>query len=253
MAIATNDTASQGALTEPMPAVPQSIDDPPLSVDEAAALMTDLGFLACRVPPDAEVPDSCLMVVVRDAPTNRHFDPETATFWVVDGPHGRLEVVDRGTRTPFARRFSWGTIRLTDRFGARNELVTFGGRVTGTRIGPDATLLIFGSAAPILRLGGHSQPRDQLADAAAVFFRRLVTRMWSGSAEVEVGTRVPAEELWAAFLLHEHARFASAPSVRESAPDVARAVARALEEARTHRPESLAAGRRLLDWLDLAR
>ena len=33
------------------PGPPESIDDAPLSVDEASVLMSDLGFIAFRTPP----------------------------------------------------------------------------------------------------------------------------------------------------------------------------------------------------------
>ena len=73
------------AITPP----PESIEQPALTIDEAANLMAVLGFVAFRTPPDEAVPDSCLMVMIRDAPTRRHFDPETASFWVLDNGRGR--------------------------------------------------------------------------------------------------------------------------------------------------------------------
>ena len=58
--------------------------------------MADLGFVAFRTPPGMPVPDSCLMVMIRDAPTRRHFDPETVSYWVIDERARATELVDRG-------------------------------------------------------------------------------------------------------------------------------------------------------------
>jgi hypothetical protein len=231
---------------------PASIEHPALSLDQASALMGDLGFMAFRIPPDADVPDSCLAVVLRDAPTGRHFDPESVSYWILDARHGRVEVADPSVRTPQSRPFSWGTIRLVDRFGARNDFVTFGGRLTATRIGRDAVLLAFRSPAPILRLGGHSQPRDRLADDVAVFFRRLVTRCWVEPVEARLAG-VPPQDLWAAFLVHEQARLAASSNLREAMAAEIHAVGRAIADVERYRPDALDAGQRVLAWLALAR
>lgn len=228
---------------------PDSIDRPALTLDQAAGLMAGLGFLAFRTPAEVPDADSCLMVVIRDTPTRRHFDPETVGYWIIERGRGVKEVIDRDVATPFVRRFSWGTIRLQDRFGVRNEFVAFGGWLSGERVGPDAVLLIFRSAAPILRLPGHSQPGDRLAEEALVFFGHLVPRLWDPSVEQAVGT-TPADELWAAFLVHEEARMDRSAGLRDALASDAGALARELRRA-ARRPAALAAGHRLLERVGL--
>lgn len=230
---------------------PESIEQPALTIDEAADLMAELGFVAFRTPPDEAVPDSCLMVMIRDAPTRRHFDPETVSYWVIDNGHGRTELADRDMRAPISRPYSWGRLRLVDRLGVRNSFVSFGGWLTGTRVGSDALLLIFRSPAPILRLPGHSQQRDRLSDEILAFFGRIVPRLWSRPTDERLVGSVPPEALYAAFLLDETARLGRSIQLREAIPDDARAVRRELELAMRHRPAALAAGRELLKLMGL--
>ncbi len=230
---------------------PESIDKPALTIEAAADLMADLGFVAFTTPPDAMVPDSCLMAMIRDAPTRRHFDPETVGYWVIEKGQGQTTLVDREARMPISRPFSWGRIRLVDRLGKRNSFVTFGGWLTGDRVGADASLLIFRSSAPILRLPGHSQQRDLLSDDVLSFFGRLIPRMWASPAHERLVAALPPDALYAAFLLHEAGRFHRSASLHETIPADARALLRELELAERHRADALDTGRELLSYLDL--
>jgi hypothetical protein len=235
----------------PTPLPPESIEQPALTVDEAAGLMADLGFVAFRTPPGAEVTDSCLMAMIRDAPTRRHFDPETVSCWITANGHGQTQLVDRDADTPISQPFSWGRIRLVDRLGMRNSFVSFGGWLTGERVGADALLLIYCSPAPILRLPGHSQRSDHLSDDALSFFGRLVPRLWSSPAQERLVASVPPADLYAAFLLHEAGRLRGSQALREAIPMDAHAVLRELEFAERHRPDTLARGRELISLLEL--
>jgi len=208
--------------------------------------------VAFRTPPGKPIPDSCLMVLIRDAPTRRHFDPESATYWVIEDGHGRTEVVDHETQTPISRPYSWGRIRLVDRLGARNGFVSFGGWMTGERVGNDALLLIFRSPGPILRLPGHSQHRDHLSDEILAFFGRLIPRMWSTPSDEALVGSLPPETLYATFLIHEAGRLHDSAPLREAAPSDAGAVIRELELAKRYRPAELEAGRDILSLLNLA-
>jgi hypothetical protein len=234
-----------------VPLPPESIEQPALTIAAAADLMADLGFVAFRTPPGVEVADSCLMVMIRDAPTLRHFDPETVTYWAIENGQGQTSLVDRGTRAPISQPFSWGRIRLVDRLGKRNSFVSFGGSLSAERVGADALLLIFRSSAPILRLPGHSQARDNLSDDALSFFGRLVPRMWSSPAHERLVAALPPDALYAAFLLHEARRIHRSARLREAIPEDASALLRELELAERHRGDALAAGRELLSYLDL--
>jgi hypothetical protein len=240
-------TGEPGAIALP----PESIEQPALTIDEAADLMAALGFVAFRTPPDEVVPDSCLMAMIRDAPTRSHFDPETVSYWVFDNGQGRTELADRGTRTPLSRPYSWGRIRLVDRLGARNSFVSFGGWLTAERVGSDALLLIFRSPAPILRLPGHSQQRDHLSDEALAFFGRVVPRLWATPADERLVGSLPPEAFYAAFLLNEAGRLNGSTQLQEATRDDALAVSRAVELAARHQPETLAAGRDALKLLGL--
>jgi hypothetical protein len=231
----------------------EAIDEAPITVDAASELMADLGFLAFRTPPGTAVPDSCLMAMIRDAPTRRHFDPELASYWVIDDGRGRVEVADRDTTTPLTREFSWGRIRLVDRFGARNSFVSFGGVMDAERVGPDALLLVFRSPAPILRLRGHSQREDRTAEEVLTFFGRLVPRLWQSPAEERMLGAASPEALYAAFMLHSTARSRQSTVLREAISDDVRPLLRELRLTEVHRPHALSAARALLERMDLAR
>jgi hypothetical protein len=229
----------------------EAIDEAPITVDAASRLMADLGFVAFRTPPGSAVPDSCLMAMMRDAPTRRHFDPELASYWVIDDGRGRLEVADRDTVTPLTREFSWGRIRLVDRFGARNSFVSFGGVLDAERVGPDALLLVFRSPAPILRLRGHSQRQDRTADEVLTFFGRLVPRLWRSPAEERLLGAASPEALYAAFMLHSSTRLRQSTTLREAISEDARALQRELRTTELHRADALNAARLLLERMDL--
>ncbi len=237
-------------MTNGMP--PDSVGDAPITIQEASQLMAHLGFVAFRTPPGAATPDTCLMAMIHDVPTLRHFDPERASFWVLDDDHGRIEVVDRDTPMPLSRPFSWGRIRLIDRLGMRNSFVGFGGWLDGERVGPGATLLIFSSQAPILRLPGHSQLPDGAADQALTFFGRMVPRLWSSPDMEALVADAGPEALHAAFLVYSQRRLAASAMLRDAAAGDASPVVRELDRVRLDRPEAIDAGRQLLDELGLA-
>lgn len=238
--------------TAPHRGPPQAFDEAPIAIDDASRLMAELGFIAFRTPSGAVTPDSCLMAMVQDSPTGRHFDPEVASYWVIDEGRGRISTIDRDTPTPLAAPFSWGPIRLVDRFGARNSFVSFGGTVEVAGVGPGARLLIFRSSAPILRLPGHSQQRDRMSDEVLTFFGRLVPRLWDEPAlERLVGGASP-EELYAAFLLHTRERLRQSTTLRAAIPEDELALQRELSAMKLHRPNAVAESHSLLDRLNLA-
>jgi hypothetical protein len=137
----------------------------------AARLLRGLGFLVHPDLPDL-AGDAYLLVALRPAPELDHFDPERLIVWVTDGSRGdRLEIT-RTTR-PIDKDYSWGTIRVVDRFGIANEFVSTGGRLAVEHVG-DATIAILTSSAPILRRGGHSQGWDAAAANLSAYFGRLL-------------------------------------------------------------------------------
>jgi hypothetical protein len=230
---------------------PESIKDPAISLDDASGLMAHLGFVAFRTAPGDSVPESCLTVMIRSRPTGRHFDPELVTYWVHHGRAGHLELVDVHTAPPVFERFSWGKIQIADRFGISNSFATFGGFLYAERMDPDALLLVFRSSAPILRLAGHSQKRDAIAEEIMSFFARVVPHLWTPAEEQLVNARTP-EELYAAFLVHVRRRLDGSAALREAMSGDVRMVDSELAIMAEHRPTALATGKRLLRELRLS-
>lgn len=143
----------------------------PVEPEVAAELLHGWGFLVHPDLPDLDG-DAYLLVALRAAPELDHFDPERIELWASDGARGdRLEIT-RASR-PVDKDYSWGTIRVVDRFGIANEFVSMGGRLAVHRAG-DTTVAIFTSCTPILRRGGHSQGWDAAAADMAAFFGRLL-------------------------------------------------------------------------------
>ena len=143
----------------------------PVDPELAAQLLHGWGFLVHPDLPDL-AGDAYLLVALRPAPELDHFDPERIELWVSHGSRGdRLEVT-RATR-PIATEYSWGTIRVVDRFGIANEFVSTGGRLAVDRV-DDTTVVVLTSSAPILRRGGHSQGWDVAASDLAAAFGRLL-------------------------------------------------------------------------------
>jgi hypothetical protein len=234
--------------SEPRP--PESIEDPPIGVEAAARLMASVGFVVFRAPPEADAPDSCLMVAIHDVPTRRHFDAERLGYWTTVGGHGRLQEVDRSAEVPFSTDYSWGRIRITDRFGARNSFVTFGGVLSGEPVGAGAQLFIFRSPALILRLAGHSQREDRLAPEAMAFFAQVVPHLWSGDVERTIAEASPLD-LFAAFLLHTQARIARSSALRDALERDEPVLRRQIALLAATGPGHLDAGTHLLELLGL--
>jgi hypothetical protein len=231
-------------------APPEAIRDPAITIERASSLLGNLGFIAFQTPPDVPLPDSCVTAVLRSAPTLRHFDPESVSYWVTDEGRGALDVVHWDTQTPGSRAFSWGRIRLVDRFGIRNSFVSFGGRVDGERMGPGELLLIFRSPAPILRLRSHSQRPDDGAEEVVAFFGRTVPRLWASPDLERLVNECEPTDLYSAFLLHCAHRLSDSRLLREAMSHEVRA-RRELDLLAQHRPDAVARGRELLEKLGL--
>jgi hypothetical protein len=231
-------------------APPEAIRDPAITIERASSLLGTLGFIAFRTPPSDPLPDSCVAAVLRETPTLRHFDPVSATYWVTVDCHGALDAVQWDTRTPQSRVFSWGRIRLVDRFGIRNSFVSFGGTVDSERLSRTDLLLIFRSPAPILRLRSHSQQPDDGAEDLVAFFGRIVPRLWT-SPEIErlVNESEPTD-LYGAFLLYSAQRRSDSHRLPD-AQSLDTHERRELDLLATHRPDAVARGRELLETLDL--
>jgi hypothetical protein len=145
---------------------------PRLDPTTAGPLLASFGFVANSDLPDRPGP-AYLLVAIRPDPTLRHYDPERIDYWVTDGIHGRRQELTRATRLPIETEFSWGLIRIADRLDVSNEYLAFGGRVAAAAV-DGAVIVVFTSAAPILRRGGHSQGWDHGAACAGAFLARVL-------------------------------------------------------------------------------
>jgi hypothetical protein len=216
----------------------------------AAGLVADLGFLVHRDVPtdDAEAE---LIIALRRAPTERHFDPELLTYWKIDelgrGRPGAI-MVDKGM--PIDRDFGWGAIEIVDRLGASNAFLGFGGRLHAFRMDDGTVIAHFTSPAPILPRGGHSQQYDGVAGEIGGFFARLLVRIdFRPGAEAAINSAGPAV-LYAAFLQHDVARLTN-ERVRELYHTDARFVTVDAERVRRRDPEAWARAADLLRLLEL--
>jgi hypothetical protein len=202
------DTAPGAAGGRPEPDV--------MTPEVAAERLTDWGFLARADFPDAPG-EAHLIVGLRDAPTEVHFDPEVVDCWVTSGEPGhergtRLSI-RRSTRLPIDRDFSWGLIRIVDRFGISNEYVAFGGRLVAAEV-RGMTVCVFTSPAPILRRGGHSQLADWGSfDLAAWFARVLLAVDYVPGFESRVAEATPLGR-YAAFVGDFIERRRASPALR---------------------------------------
>ena len=158
----------QSPRTPALPQVPAAVR-PQL----VAPLVESWGFVANPDLPDRPGP-AYLLIALRPRPTLEHYDPERVDYWVSDEDgRGLRDSLTRRSPMPVDRPMSWGLIRLSDRLGATNEYLTFGGSIVADEIG-DTTIAVITSPAPLLRRGGHSQPWDDGADTVGAFHGRLL-------------------------------------------------------------------------------
>jgi hypothetical protein len=192
------------------------------SIDEAAVLLRDWGFLAHADLPN-EPGDAYLLVAIRDHPTFAHFDPEQVEFWVNRGPagheRGTRHTIWRTTHLPLSIAFSWGTIRIIDRLGISNEYITFGGHLEAAERS-NATLCVFRSPAPLLRRGGHSQESDPGSfDFAAFFGRVMIAIDYVPGFEALAATTSPLGR-YAACVADFADRYGRSADLRATRPDL---------------------------------
>jgi hypothetical protein len=114
-----------------------------------------------------------LTVVLRAAPTGRHYDPEKAQ-WPVVTRHGdldRLVVYHPWPAGEATRRAACGRVILTDRVGKVAEAFTFGGALS-VRADEARVVVVLESPAPILPLMPPQGLAEALADEAETLLAR---------------------------------------------------------------------------------
>lgn len=191
---------------------------PPAQLDPLTALpyLAKLGFIVSSDLPDRPGP-AHLLIGIRRVPTLHHYDPELLEFWVTNHGRGERREVTADARLPFDGEYSWGVIRIVDRFKISNEYVSFGGRVAAAQV-DDTVVVVFTSDAPILRRGGHSQGWDQGADRAAAFFGRLTLAVeLTPGFEATLGAASTVAR-YSAFVADTVELFRRSPALRESDP-----------------------------------
>ncbi len=221
-----------------------------LTIDPAA-LVTDLGFLVRRDIPTAGH-DALLVVALRAAPTERHFDPELILYWRTGAKArgGRAELTHASTM-PRLTDYSWGPIEIIDRFGISNTFVSFGGSLTAEGDAAGTVIAAFRSRGPILRRGGHSQRYDSIAAALGGFFGRLLVPIdFQPGAERLISEATPVTR-YAAFLQHEVPRL-KIQLVREAYGADARLLQVEAERLRLRDPQAWEDGAALLARLGLS-
>jgi hypothetical protein len=185
-------------------------------VDQAARLLSNLGFEL--IEPDRTATDetSHLLVALRPAPTLQHFDPETVDYWLVESGRGKVGRLDRETRFPIDTEYSWGRIAVTDRLGVGNQFLSFGGALRAQMTSDATALIAFSSRAPILRWSGHSQSVDPLTAEVGAFFARMKVPIdFAPGAETLVAKASP-RTLYCAFIQYALERLAQTHSLRET-------------------------------------
>jgi hypothetical protein len=218
----------------------------------SAPLVADLGFLL-RWDLPSSGRDALLVIAIREEPTERHFDPESITYWRTDhAGHGGPAELDFATRVPLRTDVSWGPIEITDRFGVTNTWVSVGGTLEAERTDLSTIVATFRSPGPILEQGGHSQGYDRLGAAMTAFFARLKAPISAiPGAERRLSAARPIER-YAAFLRHDVGRIASSDLVRDAYGPEARLVTAEADRLRRRDPAAWEGGARLLTDLRLA-
>ena len=221
----------------------------PSTPAEAAGQLRDLGFLAKSDMPDRPGP-AYLLVILREAPSLHHYDPEAIDYWVTVDGRGVRRTLDRHTALPLATPLAWGAITLVDRLQVTNEYLTFGGRLVADRV-DGAVVAVITSATPILRRGGHSQGWDPGAESVGAFFGRLMIRVdYVPGFEGRLAT-VDSITRYAAFLIDAQARAQASVRIRASQPDLWITLDAEARRLRTEHPREWALGSALIEAVGL--
>lgn len=221
-----------------------------LSIADAAGRVERLGFVVVNGAAPGRPGGANLVVALRSSPTQAHFDPELIQHWESVGGRGHLVERTRHSPLPLRRPYAWGTIRVVDRLNMANAFLSFGGTVRAEAVGPAETLVIFSSAAPIVRWTGHSQEPDPLAGEVGAFFAEIKVPIdFEPEAEARVAAATPVT-LYAVLLQRLERRNEASESLRTG--DEARAIEREAQRIRESSPADWAAASELARSLGLA-
>lgn len=229
------------------------LDDAQLWPAAAAALLANLGFrLVGREGSDRG--RWHLLIALRAAPTERHFDPELVAYYAPTPGGATVLTFDlHAAAAPgvtIERTALWGHVHVVDRVPVENRFLTFGGEMRVAAIDEALTVVDLASPAPIVRWGGHSQGTDELAAAIGAFFGRLIVPVDFVAGAAARIDGLPAAVLYRAFLADGLRRAAAAEHRGAERGGLAAWIAAAWLRARSD-PDACDAAQRLLRELRL--
>ncbi|MBU0490912.1 MAG: hypothetical protein KKA73_14580 [Chloroflexi bacterium] len=153
-----------------------------------------------------------LLVMIRQQPTDEHFDPQTLHLRLRDAQgFAKWRTLSLLSTLPDSDHVCPGPVTLHDRFDKRVDFFTFGGSLAVTS-GPGEEVYSLRSPAPILELGAEQSLPNQLASETELLMGEIEPK-WKGD-EDQFGRRLAEVDpltfyrgaLQSMLLHHEHAR-----------------------------------------------
>jgi hypothetical protein len=213
----------------------------------SAQFLTGLGFL---LTPDGKGTESpaYLLVALRAEPTRSHFDPERVEYWQPANGRACSTSFSRATPLPADHPFTWGSIRIVDRFEVGNEYLSFGGRLSAALL-DGFTVAVFASPAPMFRGAGHSQIEDPAAPAVTAFFARLRAAAGDSPNLEQRILRVSPQGRYAAYLADACETYRGSQLLQLTHPHTWQSLTRQERRLRAERPSAWTEGLGLLPVL----
>ena len=133
--------------------------------------LTQYGYWFRRLESPDKLGAGQLRVVIREEPTEQHFDPEMVIFPVIFEKTWQHMVVEHPWHLQHRRRAIIGIIEIVDRMGNKKQALTFGG-VIMIESHQEYTEVVFDSPAPIIELGDEKSARQGLAEEVRVLMAK---------------------------------------------------------------------------------
>lgn len=229
---------------EPVPGASEG----PLTPQQAASVMGELGFLVVPGMPDQDS-TAYLLVAIRRRPTMAHYDPESVLYWTHAGVHDAPACFDKSVLLPLEAPFSWGTLRVTDRLGVANEYLTFGGHLRAALVDGER-IAVFATPAPMIRRGGHSQGWDPGSAHLAAYFGRLRACLGRDARLDDRVTNMSPIARYSTYLGGAINGFAESPALSVDRHAELRHLRSEADRLHRTHPDEWAAGQRVLAALD---
>jgi hypothetical protein len=127
----------------------------------------DLGYVFSPGQRPSELGFSRLDLVLRDTPTEEHFDPVYLRLLTAREGSANMDVIEHPWMGEKVLRVCAGPLDLVDRQNKRVELFAFGGDLS-IETKDQLTAAVFSSPAPILLLRAHESAASLLAQEAEI-------------------------------------------------------------------------------------